>query len=33
MTNGEGGRQLVVEVINNIARLEAWPDFTPLKAE
>jgi CubicO group peptidase (beta-lactamase class C family) len=33
MTNGEGGRQLVVEVINNIARLEAWPDFTPLKVE
>jgi len=33
MTNGESGRALVAEDINSIARLEAWPGFTPLKPE
>ena len=33
MTNGEGGRALVAEVINSIAKLEAWPGFTPLGPE
>ncbi len=33
MTNGEGGRQLAAEIVNSIAKLEGWPEFTPLKAE
>jgi len=33
MTNGEGGRALVAEIVNSVAKLEGWPDFAPLKPE